>query len=459
MRVFIDLGDLNAVTTEQLQGWLDRKNAVETRRTYFGHLRRYYSWALSVGKLTKDPTEGVTLPPSRRNRRQPARFKDYQRVMREADGRWRIVATLALFAGLGPMNIAELLREDIDDQSIHVRSDRRDANLVSTHPEVWRHVRNLGAGYIISNSRGEPYTPDSLSHAFSTHMKSLGIDGLTLQGLMNLYKNVVQFDEDIAELLASPGGAGTAYRQNPEAFRIAIENDVTADDIIALAKRRKQLERFQRLLDDAEFFESEREPKGGVGPERVWQDFLQENPWILGVSLGGQLLTSWSDEKLEQTVSGFSIDGPGKRVDALLRTSGRIRSLVFAEIKHHQTSLLQKIEYRPGCWAPSVDLAGGVTQIQQTVHKACDDIGTYLAEKKSGYFTGEFTALVRPRSYLILGSLESLCSAEGKMHQPKHQCFELYRRNVYEPEIVTFDELLARARWHVFENEASLSTE
>ncbi len=30
-----------------------------------------------------------------------------------------------------------------------------------------------------------------------------------------------------------------------------------------------------------------------------------------------------------------------------------------------------------------------------------------------------------------------------------HRSFELYRRNLYEPEVITFDELLARAEWHV----------
>lgn len=35
------------------------------------------------------------------------------------------------------------------------------------------------------------------------------------------------------------------------------------------------------------------------------------------------------------------------------------------------------------------------------------------------------------------------------VHAAKYQSFELYRRNLYEPEIVTFDELLARAEWHV----------
>jgi hypothetical protein len=31
----------------------------------------------------------------------------------------------------------------------------------------------------------------------------------------------------------------------------------------------------------------------------------------------------------------------------------------------------------------------------------------------------------------------------------KYDFFELYRRNLYEPEIVTIDELFSRAEWHV----------
>jgi hypothetical protein len=31
----------------------------------------------------------------------------------------------------------------------------------------------------------------------------------------------------------------------------------------------------------------------------------------------------------------------------------------------------------------------------------------------------------------------------------KFRSFELFRRNLHEPEIVTYDELLARAEWHV----------
>jgi hypothetical protein len=72
----------------------------------------------------------------------------------------------------------------------------------------------------------------------------------------------------------------------------------------------------------------------------VWKRLSEENPWILGVSLAGQLLAAWSHEKHEQVVAGSSISGPGKRADALLRTAGRIKSLVFAEFKTHKTELL-----------------------------------------------------------------------------------------------------------------------
>jgi hypothetical protein len=99
--------------------------------------------------------------------------------------------------------------------------------------------------------------------------------------------------------------------------------------------------------------------------------------------------------------------------------------------------------------APSRELARGITQIQQTVERAVSQIGKRLPDTdESGAETGEFTWLIRPRSFLILGNLDELRGPAG-VHAAKHQSFELYRRNLYEPEIITFDELLARAEWHV----------
>jgi len=254
-------------------------------------------------------------------------------------------------------------------------------------------------------------------------------------------------DQIIQDFFRDPDAPLAVYNRAPETFRDLIRNDKSARDLVAIAHRKEVVQRFQELLSDPNAFEEERIAHGGR--ERVWQDFLEENPWILGIGLAGQLLTSWDSEKLEKMVAGFSIAKSGKRADALLRTSGRIRSMVFAEIKHHQTKLLAG-EYRPGCWAPSLELAGGVTQVQQTVLSATREIGTYLADKDSdGADLSEGTYLVRPRSFFVVGHLDELRGPGGGVHGPKYQSFELYRRNLYEPEIITFDELLARAEWHV----------
>ncbi|WP_338770709.1 Shedu immune nuclease family protein [Nocardia vulneris] len=241
-----------------------------------------------------------------------------------------------------------------------------------------------------------------------------------------------------------------AYRADPQLIRQLIADDEAARDVIAVAHRRRQIERFRRLLTDNDYFDEEVAMAGNHGAERVWQLFFEDNPWIFGVSLAGQLLTSWNDEKLEQVVTGASISGVGKRTDALLRTSGRIRSLVFAEIKTHRTELLSK-EYRSGCWRPSAELSGGVMQAVSTVHLAVNTIGERLQSKTSdgSEVPGDYTYLLRPRSYLIIGRLDEFVGKNGGHHRDKIRSFELYRRNQADPEVLTFDELLARAEWSV----------
>lgn len=257
----------------------------------------------------------------------------------------------------------------------------------------------------------------------------------------------VRVDDDvIREVFKDPNAVGKLYAEDPERIRHLIESDASAEDVLALARRRKVVEEFRSLLEDDEKFDALAKPRG---PEHVWQEFLEGNPWILGVALSGQLLTRYDETKLERVVVGASVAGPGKRADALLRTNGAIRSLVLAEIKHHRTHLLGKV-YRSGAWGMSAELAGGISQAQQTVHLARQYIGDHLPEKdEEGGETGDVAKLVRPRSYLIAGDLRECMTEKGNLHPEKHRSFELGRRNLYEPEIITFDELLARAEWHV----------
>jgi hypothetical protein len=256
-------------------------------------------------------------------------------------------------------------------------------------------------------------------------------------------------DQLLKDLFASPEALGTVYKRDPERFRTMIAQDASAQDLLAMAQRRTQIERFRRLLEDADFFDREVQLTARHREEDVWQALFEANPWMLGVTLTGQLLTCWNKDRLEQMLAGASIRGVGKRADAVLRTSGRIRSMVFAEIKTHRADLLASAEYRSGCWAPSRKLTQGIAQAQGTVHLAVADIGERLQDRSigGGDVPGEFTYLLRPRSFLIIGRLTELLGNEGGHHLERIRSFELYRRHLVEPEVITFDELLARAEW------------
>jgi Domain of unknown function (DUF4263) len=269
----------------------------------------------------------------------------------------------------------------------------------------------------------------------------------------------VRVDDDLLrEVFADPKAIAAVYARDPDRFRSLIQSDAGARDVVALQRRREVVGKMRGWLEKEDDFE--RAAAAAGGPEKAWQRLLEDNPWILGVGLAGQLLTSWNEAKLEQAVVGRSFIGVGKRVDALLRTAGIVRSLVFAEIKHHRTDLLAE-EYRSGCWRPSNELAGAVVQIQQTVHLAALHAGDYIQDVAAdGSMLGSGTFAVRPRCFVIAGSLAQLNGEGGGPIPDKVRSFELFRRNLVEPEVLTFDELLARAEWHVeqAEDEAAIDT-
>lgn len=269
------------------------------------------------------------------------------------------------------------------------------------------------------------------------------LDSIPVDGESTVYVD----DQVLRDLFSDPGAMGRAYSQDPARFRALIQSDADARDVIALQHRRDVVATMRTWLEDDVAFDVAKNLAGG--PERAWQRLLEANPWVLGIGLGGQLLTSWDENKLEKVVAGSDIKTVGKRVDALLRTNGVVRSLAFAEIKHHRTDLLAE-EYRSGVWRPANELAGAVVQVQQTVRMAVRDLGDYIEDRaEDGSRTGTGTFIVRPRSFLIVGSLTELLGTGGGPIDDKVHSFELFRRNLHEPEVITFDELLARAEWHV----------
>ncbi len=198
-------------------------------------------------------------------------------------------------------------------------------------------------------------------------------------------------------------------------------------DIYALAAKRIALAEFgEKLHSDA--------------TELEWQAFFERNPWVFGHGLRYVFLDKVGP-KLEAKTTGASHNRPGKTADGLMRTRAEVSQYVLIEIKKSRTRLLQSDRYRSGCWAASDELSAAVTQSQKTVFEFARDSFREKLKDADGNDTPLDIYAINPRSYLIIGS-----QTELKGNDDKITCFELYRRNINSPEILTFDELFERAR-------------
>lgn len=274
---------------------------------------------------------------------------------------------------------------------------------------------------------------------FLTLLRAVPLFGLEIDAPKKVASSTVE------EVLNNPDLIKSLYSNHGEKFRQLIEDDKHADDVIALASRKEQVQEFEHRLNSPEQYS-----------EAEWQKFFEKNHWILGANLSMQLLTSIDDrfdQKLEQVVRGNSVEASGKRPDALLSSRGIVNSLVFAEIKKPDTKLCEGSAYRAGSFAPSTELSGGIIQCLDSLHAAETEFykGHELKDEDGG-LTGRKSYFFNPKSYLIIGTQKELMSRENHPMEDRIKSFYLFRNNLQRPEVITYDELLARAKWLVSYN-------
>lgn len=234
--------------------------------------------------------------------------------------------------------------------------------------------------------------------------------------------------------------------RHPDALRELVASEATSRDVVAVAYRRNQLAKFAQLLSDDAYFDQVTAERFNGRKEATWQGFFERNRWIFGYGLFHLSADGFTDEKLEQVVAGSTVATPGKRIDGLLRTRGRISAACLVEIKHHRTPLLARGSYRAGAWQPSQELTGAVSQILMSVDGMERQFQRLLVMRdEDGNPTGEEAVVARPRSVIVCGALSEFVKDFG-MNEDQFRSFELYRRHLFSPDIVTFDELYERAK-------------
>lgn len=255
-------------------------------------------------------------------------------------------------------------------------------------------------------------------------------------------------DEDLKKLILTKQEAFSIYQDNEALFNEIIDENVTPADIKNLVYKKEQLAYFEQLLQDAEFFESQKTELNFSRNENLWQDFFEKNTWIFGFGLQYLINVPLEQKKLEQVVAGYDVFHRGKRIDALMKTRGIISSLCFGEIKTHKTKLLNS-SYRPATFPPSKHLSGGIAQLHKTIQRSLENLVNKLEPmNQDGNPTGEEIFIYRPKSFLLIGSLSEFITDNG-VNKEQFSSFELYRKSIKDIEIITFDELLERAKFIV----------
>ncbi|QBR89466.1 DUF4263 domain-containing protein [Microbacterium wangchenii] len=207
-------------------------------------------------------------------------------------------------------------------------------------------------------------------------------------------------------------------------------SSLSENEINLISDRKSTIEYFENLLTDPAFFAKEQIRKGTT-PEALWQAFFEGATWIFGYGLSLVGHDAFDSGRLEQITTGANLwSGAGKRSDAVMRSRAVISTLLFCEIKRHDTPLLKTKLYRtPDVYVPTEELVGGVAQLQKTVRKAYRQFINQIEHhtKPDGTPTGLDFSTTRARQVLLVGNLAEFRSEHG-VNSEQMESFELYRK-------------------------------
>ena len=108
-------------------------------------------------------------------------------------------------------------------------------------------------------------------------------------------------------------------------------------------------------------------------------------------------------------------------------------SVPLLEIKTPVKALLRSAEYRPGAYAPSEELRGGIAQVTGYRQTLLTEWNTIARD--------EPVEASNPRCVLLIGKVEGHLD-----DKERRRSFELFRRSLSDVEVVTYDEFFARVR-------------
>ncbi|MBT2254810.1 Shedu immune nuclease family protein [Priestia megaterium] len=162
--------------------------------------------------------------------------------------------------------------------------------------------------------------------------------------------------------------------------------------------------------------------------EEFWQKIFKENAWVLSQIFASPLLLF--DEKAYLGGKGIGNKG-GKVVDFIFQNDIS-KDVALIEIKTPNAKLLSS-EYRHGAFSIHSDLTGAIVQVLAYKEQLQREYSNLWQNSDSDF------KVFNPVSVLIVGKI-------AELDEKKLQSFELYRKEMKNVVIITFDELFKKVK-------------
>lgn len=211
----------------------------------------------------------------------------------------------------------------------------------------------------------------------------------------------------------------------------ALQGSLTDEEINILLGRRQGLEEFKNHMRLKDWSEAQ------------WQEFFDREQWVFGYGLDYRVMRPFARE---MTVGGGGTDNQNKPVIDFLMSFTDYTVLV--EIKKPDTPIFRATPSgRAGTREFSREFMSAVSQIIEQKAEWLSFAQTGEHYNKSG--TEVLTARTRnAKSILVIGSRDEFLGGKNpRAMNVMRDTFELFRRETRSIDIVTFDELLERARF------------
>ena len=161
--------------------------------------------------------------------------------------------------------------------------------------------------------------------------------------------------------------------------------------------------------------------------ERHWQTFFRGNPFILSLVFGRPIVKIGD----QASVGGRTISGGGDKIADFLVRNSLTNNAALVEIKTPKAKLLNQSPYRRSVYAPAGEMVGAINQVLDQKSKFEQDIANIRNRNRALDVEAHHV-----HACLLMGTLPS--------GQDRVRSFELFRHNLKDVVVVTFDELLRK---------------